>query len=184
MSTDGSVGAGKASILVADDNPNNLQMIESMLRGFGYTVRVALDGEAALRSVQSESPELILLDIHMPKLDGYETCERLKANEKTRDIPVIFASAMDDQFNKIKGFQAGAVDYVTKPVQLDELRARIDVHLQLARQWNQLQEQALDLTNFNKSMLDREMRVIELKSEVNALAQELGRDPPYPETLD
>ncbi len=169
-------------ILVADDNPNNLRVIESMLREFGCYVRVVLDGEAAVKSAQAEPPELIILDIHMPKLDGYEACTRLKAGEKTRDIPVIFASALNEEYNKVKGFELGAVDYVTKPLQMEELRARIGVHLACARQRKRLVEQAGDLKTFNESMLDREMRVIELKKEVNQLAHELGREAPYPET--
>ncbi len=171
-----------ARILVADDNPNNLHVIESMLRSFGCSVRVALDGEAALKSAQAERPDVIILDIHMPKLDGYEACTRLKVGEKTRDIPVIFASALNEAFNKVKGFKLGAVDYVTKPLQMEELRARIGVHLAYARQRKRLVEQADDLRTFNETMLDREMRVIELKKEVNQLAQELGRQAPYPET--
>ena len=151
-------------ILVADDNPNNLQVLESMLREFGCEVRIALDGEAALKSATTQLPDLILLDIHMPKLDGYDTCVQLKADERTRDIPVIFATAMTEEFNKVRGFQVGAVDYMTKPLQLEELRVRIGVHLDSARQRQALLEQTRELKIMNDGMMGRELRVLELKN--------------------
>lgn len=173
-----------ASILVADDNPINLMVVESMLQDFGAEVRVALDGMAAIKSALKQPPDIILLDIHMPNMDGYEACVKLKANEITRDIPVIFASAMNDEFNKVKGFEVGAVDYITKPLQLEELHSRIGVHLQLHRHHNKLMEQAEELKAFNDSMMGREMRVFELKKEVNELSGELGKIKPYPEADD
>lgn len=168
-----------STVLVADDNPNNLQLMESMLRRFGCKVRVALDGEAALKSVAVEAPDLILLDVHMPKLDGYGVCEGLKANEKTREIPVLFVSALNEEFNKVKGLELGAVDYVTKPVQFEELAARVGVHLQLARHQKALIDQTEELRTMNECMIGREMRVLELKREVNDLSKELGRVAPY-----
>lgn len=170
-----------ANILVADDNPENLQVIESMLHEFECSVRVSLDGEAAIKSVQSEQPELILLDIHMPVMDGYETCQHLKADESTRHIPVIFVSAMTEQFNKTKAFEVGAVDYITKPINLEELRLRIGVHLHLSRQYQQLLEQSTELDEFGDCMINRETKIIELKCEINALSRELNRESPYPE---
>ncbi|TQV73176.1 response regulator [Aliikangiella marina] len=166
-------------ILVADDNPNNLQVMESMLSEFGFDIRVAMNGVEALASVNEDPPDLVVLDIHMPEMDGYETCQRLKQQETTRDIPVIFASAMNEEFNKVKGFEIGAVDYVAKPINMEELRARVTVHLQLAKQRKTLQTQARELKAFNDTMLEREMRVIELKKEVNKLSRELGRAEPY-----
>ena len=170
-----------AIILVADDNPNNLQVIEAMLREFGCEVRIALDGEAAVKSALGQPPDLILLDIHMPKLDGYGACTQLKENEKTRSIPVLFASAMNDEFNKVKGFSLGAVDYITKPLQLEELRARVGVHLQISRQRDKLILQAEELKVFNNSMMGREMRILELKKEANELSRLASRELPYPE---
>jgi len=168
-----------SSILVADDNPNNLQVMESMLSEFGFDVRVAMNGLEALASVNEDPPDLIILDIHMPEMDGYEACQRLKQQELTRDIPVVFASAMNEEFNKVKGFEMGAVDYVAKPINMEERRARVSVHLQLALQRRKLQAQAKELKAFNDTMLDREMRVIELKKEVNQLSKALGKSEPY-----
>lgn len=170
-----------ATILVADDNPNNLKVMESMLREFGCEVRVALDGEAAIKSVQAQLPDLVLLDVHMPKMDGFAACEKLKADEVTRDVPIIFATALTDEFNKVAGLELGAVDYITKPIEFEELRARIGVHLQLAQNRESLQHQAEELRAINDAMMGREVRILELKQEVNQLAQELGQEAPYPE---
>lgn len=162
----------KQSILVADDNTNNLKVLSDTLTGFGYEVRVAIDGKAAVESAQTQAPDLILLDIHMPEMDGYETCKLLKRDIRTRDIPVIFVSALNEEFNKVKAFQLGAVDYLTKPIQMEETKARVKVHLELS---SKIQE----LEAFNKIMVDREMRIIELKKEINAQAAEFGKPEPY-----
>lgn len=169
------------TILVADDNPQNVQVLEAMIRDFGCRVRVAMDGEAALRSIEREAPDVVLLDVHMPKVDGYEVCSQLKADERWRDIPVLFISAMNEEFNKVKAFDVGAVDYILKPIQFEELRARISVHLRLAQQNVQLTRQAQEMSELVQSMQGREGRVIELKREINALSAELGRDAPYDE---
>lgn len=179
MNTDADLAG--TTILVADDNPQNVQVLEAMIRDFGSRVRVAMDGEAALLSVEREVPDVILLDVHMPKADGYEVCRRLKADPRWRDIPVLFISAMNEEFNKVMAFDAGAVDYILKPIQFEELRARITVHLRLALQSTKLAAQAQDMGKLLDSMQGRESRVLELKAEVNALAAELGRTPPYPE---
>ena len=125
---------------------------------------------AALKSVQAQLPDLILLDIHMPEMDGYEACRQLKSDSRTRHIPVLFVSAMNEEFNKLKAFEAGAVDYITKPLMIEEARARINVHLELQRR---LQENEAS---------HKEVAV--LKKEVNSLAEELGRSIPYPEVRD
>jgi two-component system, NtrC family, sensor kinase len=118
-------------ILVVDDNSNNIKVLVDLLREAGHRVLVANSGESALEKVQVVSPDLILLDIMMPGIDGFETCTRLKSNEKTQDIPVIFSSALSDTVDKVKGLQLGAVDYITKPFQQDEVLARVNVHLKL-----------------------------------------------------
>lgn len=129
------------SVLVVDDNPDNLRVLEDFLKAVGCRVRLALSGEIALRSIAAELPGIILLDVRMPGLDGYEVCRRLKANPDTRDIPVIFISALRDIEDKLKVFQAGGVDYVAKPFQAEEVVSRVRAHLALAaaqRTWQEL----------------------------------------------
>ncbi len=121
----------KPVILVADDNPNNLQVASSMLAECGWQVRVAIDGEAALKSIELAKPDLVLLDINMPKINGYDVCKALKANPNTSDIPILFATAVSEGFNKLKCYELGAEDYLTKPLQLAELRNRIGVQIEL-----------------------------------------------------
>ena len=121
------------SVLIVDDNPNNLQVLMALLEQAGYKVRPALSGEVALRAIEVSLPDLILLDVRMPGMNGYETCRRLQANEKSRDIPVIFISAMDDMEDKLEGFRAGGVDYIAKPFQAEEVLARVMTHVQLRR---------------------------------------------------
>ncbi len=119
------------SILAVDDSKANLKLLVQVLSEQGFVVRPMLDGISALASAQAEMPDLILLDVKMPNIDGYEVCKRLKANEQTRDIPVIFISAQIEVFDKIKAFEVGAVDYVTKPIQTEELLARVQTHLKI-----------------------------------------------------
>lgn len=128
---------GSATILVVDDTSTNLLLLEGVLTSYGYDVRTAISGEGALRAVKAEFPDLILLDIMMPGIDGYETCRRLKSQESTASIPVIFLSAKSDTASIIEGFNAGGVDYVGKPFNEAELISRVNTHLQLF----QLQQQ-------------------------------------------
>ena len=128
------VAAPQANILVVDDTPANLQLLVGMLKDQGFKVRPVPSGEMALRAVQASRPDLILLDITMPGMDGYEVIARLKADESTRDIPVLFISALNDTADKVRSFQAGGVDYITKPFQLEEVEARVRTHLELCRQ--------------------------------------------------
>lgn len=143
------------SILLVDDTPANLKMIGDFLTESGFEIRVAKSGLQALRILESNSPDLILLDVMMPEIDGFETCRRLKAWDKTKDIPIIFMTAVSDfanPENKIKGLTLGAVDYISKPIQLNEVLARIRNHLQLRSLTKQLQDQR-DLLDaiFNES---------------------------------
>jgi PAS domain S-box-containing protein len=133
-------------ILVVDDNTANLQLLTNLLTSQGYAVYPASDGELALEFVRSTLPELILLDIRMPGIDGFEVCRRLKADERTRSIPIIFISALEDERDKVKGFQAGAVDYVTKPFQTEEVLARVRNHLHLRELTEHLENKVAERT--------------------------------------
>ncbi|MBP0018582.1 MAG: hybrid sensor histidine kinase/response regulator [Cyanobacteria bacterium SBLK] len=130
--------SNKGHILAVDDTPANLQVIGETLRGAGYAVATAIDGERALKRLQHYQPDLILLDIQMPGIDGFETCRRLKAAPNTEHIPVIFITALSDTLNKVKGLQIGGVDYITKPFDCAELLARIQVHINLKKAQLQL----------------------------------------------
>ncbi len=123
----------KPSLLVVDDTPANLRLLTGMLKDRGYRVRPVPGGKLVLQALQKEKPDLILLDINMPEINGYEVCEQLKADESLKDIPVIFISALDEVMDKIKAFAAGGADYVTKPFQFEEVGARIHTHLTLHR---------------------------------------------------
>jgi len=127
-------------ILVVDDTPANLRLLSQILVEHGYRVRAVTSGARALESAQTSPPSLVLLDIRMPEMSGYEVCERLKASERTRHIPVIFISALDDVEDKVRAFHMGGVDYITKPFQIGEVLARTETHLALRR----LQEQLRD----------------------------------------
>jgi two-component system sensor histidine kinase/response regulator len=138
------------NILVVDDTPANLQLLTAMLKDRGYKVRPAPSGELALRAAQSSPPDLILLDITMPGMDGFEVCSRLKANEALRDIPVLFISALNETADKVRAFQAGGVDYVTKPFQFEEIEARVRAHLELRRKTLELEHSYGQLRKFEQ----------------------------------
>ena len=127
--------AGRAapSVLIVDDMPANLELLSSMLREEGYTPRPVPSGRLALAAARAEVPDLVLLDIRMPRMDGFEVCERLKADEALKHIPVIFITAAHDAEDKVRAFSLGAVDYVTKPFQVKEVQARVRAHLELHR---------------------------------------------------
>ena len=131
----------KADILVVDDTPHNVRLLSIILSQQGYQVRKALNGERAIAAVQEFPPDLILLDVMMPEMNGYQVCEQLKASPKTRSIPVIFLSALDDVSDKVKAFEVGAVDYITKPFQEKEVLARVENHLTIQSQQRLLEEQ-------------------------------------------
>ena len=134
------------NILIIDDSPENLSVLTRMLVEQGYQARPAISGELALKAIPKARPDLILLDIMMaPGLDGYEVCRRLKADELTRDIPIVFMSALHDTINKIKAFECGGVDYITKPFQVEEVLARVNTHLALRRLQQRLEEKNAQL---------------------------------------
>lgn len=150
----------RSIILIVDDNQTNLDVLFELLRNYGFKVLVALDGESAIEQTEYIHPDLILLDIMMPGIDGFETCRRLKADPPTRDIPIIFMSALSDTIDKVKGFQAGAVDYITKPFQHEEVLSRIETHLTIRSLQKKLQEKNAELAHLNQNL----ERLIEQKT--------------------
>src|SRR5512139_549405 len=122
-----------ADILIVDDNIRNLDLLASLLRTRGYRVRPASSGPRALRAALSAPPDLVMLDVSMPEMDGYEVCRRLKAEPATREVPVVFISALDETMDKVKAFGVGAADYVTKPFQIEEVHSRIESQLRMSR---------------------------------------------------
>lgn len=152
-------------ILIVDDNPDNLSVLANTLKSGGYSVRVAADGESALELVDEELPALILLDVMMPGIDGFETCRRLKEQPSTLAVPVIFMTALSDHENKVQGLSLGAVDYLTKPFNEAEVFARVRIHLKLQNLLQMLQQQ--------NQQLNRE---IEQRQAVEAMLQNLNND--------
>src|ERR1700744_5362206 len=120
-----------ASIMVVDDQPANLRLLEDMLKVEGYKIRSFPRGRLALAAAAQNPPDLFLLDINMPEMNGYEVCEQLKSNPELSDAPVIFLSALSANEDKVRAFQTGGADYITKPFQLEEVQARIQTHLKL-----------------------------------------------------
>jgi two-component system sensor histidine kinase/response regulator len=133
--------ATRADILIVDDTPANLDVLAEMLEEQGYRARPVPSGFLALQSARVQPPDLILLDINMPEMDGYEVCQHLKADVNLRDIPVIFISALRDTTDKVQAFDAGAVDYITKPFQFEEVKARVQTHLRTYRMQKELAQQ-------------------------------------------
>lgn len=140
---DNQTAADKGYILLVDDQPDNLRLLSALLSERGYQPRGVINGTMAIKAAKSSQPDLILLDILMPEMDGYETCELLKADPKTREIPIIFISAKDETIDKVRAFGLGALDYITKPFHVDEVLARIENHLSLRKLQKQLKEQNL-----------------------------------------
>lgn len=147
------------NILIVDDTPENLQILSATLSERGYKVRGVVKGQMALRAAKSAPPDLILLDIRMPEMDGYEVCSQLKADPKTREIPVIFISALDEVLDKIKAFAVGGVDYITKPFQVAEVLARVEHQLTILRLSHQLREQNQQLQQEIQERLKAEKAV-------------------------
>lgn len=141
----------KHNLLIVDDNSQNIKIISTLLYERGFNISIATNGYQAIESLKYNSVDLILLDVMMPEMDGYETCKRLKSDDETKDIPVIFTSALSETIDKVKAFNAGAVDYVTKPIELEEILARINTHIKI----RELQKNFL---NLNKN-LEREVAV-------------------------
>lgn len=159
----------KKDILIIDDTPDNLRILSWFLTKKGYSVRKALNWQMALTACQTLSPDLILLDIMMPEVDGYEICQRLKACQQTADIPVIFISALDDVFDKVKAFQIGGVDYITKPFEFEEVLVRVENQLAL-------RTAQLEILKLNAELENRvQERTWELKQTLHKLQQEMNQ---------
>ncbi|MCT7962387.1 response regulator [Laspinema sp. D1] len=139
----------KADILVVDDVPNNLKLLVNLLRRNNYNVRAVTNGSLALQFVELKQPDLIFLDIMMPEMDGYEVCQKLKDNPQTKDIPIIFLSALTEGFDKAKAFKSGGIDYISKPFQMEEILARLETHLSQRALQKQLQEKTQLLAHQN-----------------------------------
>ena len=144
--------ARQETILIVDDTPANLDVLFDYLDMVGFTVLTAEDGMDALERAQRMLPDLILLDVMMPGIDGFETCRRLKSSDRTKDIPVIFVSALNDVENRVRGFEAGGVDYVTKPFQYREVLARITAHLTIGNLQKTLQARNQELDAFARTV--------------------------------
>lgn len=154
----------KGRILVVDDTLDSLQLLTDLLQTQGYEVRPADSGELALRAASASPPDLILLDITMPGMDGFDVCQRLKAQLRTRDIPVIFVSAITAMADKVRGFELGAVDFVTKPFQQEELLARVSTHLELNRLRHRLENMVVENTRQLRESRDM-LREISMRRE-------------------
>ena len=218
MYAESDIKAVPAEIMVVDDTQANLELLTTILSEHGYVVRPARSGELALKSATAKAPDLILLDVRMPGMDGFEVCRRLKLDSRTRPIPVLFISALVDMADKVKGFELGGLDYVTKPFNTKELLARVKTHLHLyelsqkleqmvnertaelveanselqqenierklaeealQQQAQKLRENNDELTRFNRAAVGRELRMIELKKEINELCSLAGQPPRY-----
>ena len=153
-----------ADIVIVDDNPYNLKVLSTTLKKEGYEVRPATDGKSALNAINAKPPELILLDIMMPVMTGYEVCASLKDNEKTQDIPIIFISALDDVTDKVKGFSMGCVDYISKPFQEEEVLARVRTQIRLGRLQHRLVMQNEQL---KKEAEEKEALILELQAMID-----------------
>ncbi|MES9990823.1 MAG: HD domain-containing phosphohydrolase [Candidatus Thiodiazotropha sp.] len=164
-------------ILAVDDTPASLRLLTEILAAEGYLVRSAINGELALNAAIAQPPKLILLDVNMPGMDGFEVCHRLKQEPDLNEIPVIFVSALSEMPDKLKGFEIGGVDYVTKPFQRDELLARVQTHLQLYNLTHHLEDMVAERT---RSLVESEERLKKtmLKS-VSAVAAMVELRDPY-----
>jgi signal transduction histidine kinase len=155
---------GKVTILIVDDNENNMKVLCCAIADFGWKILSASDGESAIAQAEEAQPDIILLDVMMPGMDGFETCHQLKTKSTTCKIPVIFMTALTDIFDKIKGLSIGGVDYVTKPFHIEEILARIDIHLKLQSLTKQLEQQKQDLEiRINERTAELTQALAELK---------------------
>jgi signal transduction histidine kinase len=165
----------RPSILAVDDNPENLRLLNGVLSSHGYEVRPVTSGRMALQSAERSPPDLVLLDVSMPEMDGYEVCERLKAHQTLREIPVIFLTANIETEAKLRGFDAGGVDYIAKPFQVAEVLARVRVHVSLVRAREELSRNYERLRALEKLRDDLvHMVVHDMRSPLHAILMHLA----------
>ncbi len=163
------------TVLIVDDTPTNLGVIADYIKNYGFQIMMACSGEIALKRVQYARPDIILLDVMMPGIDGFETCRRLKADETTQDIPVIFMTALVETQHKVKGFEVGAVDYVTKPLQQEEVLARITTHLRLRDLTQNLQEKNTHLQKVTDELQETNEVLFNLMDQVREANARLSK---------
>ncbi|MFP4299442.1 MAG: response regulator [Spirulinaceae cyanobacterium] len=167
----------KADILVVDDTPNNVRLLSKVLTDRGYTVRKALNGDRAIQSALTQAPDLILLDINMPDMDGYQVCEILKSKPETAAVPIIFISALDETIDKVKAFQIGGTDYITKPFEVEEILIRVKNQLTIRKMTQQLSQQVQQRTDDLKEAhikLIQQEKMSELGLMVAGIAHEIN----------
>ena len=158
------------TLLVVDDIPANVSLLLEFLTEAGFKVLVAKDGKSALKKAEYAEPDLILLDVMMPQIDGFEVCQQLKANAITKEIPIIFMTALSETVDKVKGFSFGAVDYITKPIQPEEVLVRVTTHLQLRKLQRQLEK---ELQTRKEYVIELEKRNMELTAFARTVAHDL-----------
>ncbi|MEL7233546.1 MAG: response regulator, partial [Chloroflexota bacterium] len=151
----------QADILIVDDVPQNVKLLINLLREKGYKARPTTSGAMALRAARASKPDLILLDISMPNMDGYEVCTELKADPDLHDVPVIFVSALNEVMDKVRAFRVGGADYVTKPFEFAEVLARIETHLTLAHQRKEIETRRNRELAYTKRMAETRERLTE-----------------------
>ncbi len=163
------------TILIIEDNPNNLGVIVDYLEEMGFKIVVARNGEIGLKRARFAQPDIILLDVMMPGIDGFETCRQLKADEKTRDISVIFMTALDSHEDKLKGFEVGGVDYITKPIQHEEVLARVTTHLRIRDLTLHLNAKVEELTQTRQTLTQNVEELTETRQKLVQKVEELTR---------
>ncbi len=165
-----SIESYTADVLIVDDTLANLQLLSSILKDEGYKVRPATSGAMALQAIAQKLPDLILLDIKMPDMDGYEVCKELKRHTRTKDIPIIFISALNELSDKVKAFSVGAVDYINKPFQFEEVKARVFTHLKLKAYQNDMAQQVSkgikEINDLNQEIIDTQRELIFTMGEI------------------